>query len=141
MFAIFIVVGILYCKLVEKRTLKSLGFNKKVSDYVLGMVIGSIFELNISRQTISKWESSDSTPDMEKLKLLSELFAISLDELVLGKAPASTKKSTADSEFITMVEEKVLTKNNLFFVIRSTNFLAFTYLQKFYILSATGSSE
>lgn len=42
MFAIFIVVGILYCKLVEKRTLKSLGFNKKVSDYVWGMVIGSI---------------------------------------------------------------------------------------------------
>lgn len=69
-------------------------------------------ELNISRQTISKWESSDSTPDMEKLKLLSELFAISLDELVLGKAPASTKKSAADSEFITMVEEKVLTSDN-----------------------------
>jgi membrane protease YdiL (CAAX protease family) len=42
MFVIFILVGILYCKLVEKRTLKSLGFSKKISDYVWGMVIGSI---------------------------------------------------------------------------------------------------
>lgn len=36
-------------------------------------------------QTISKWEIGDSTPDMEKLIAISELFNVSLDELMLGK--------------------------------------------------------
>ena len=41
--------------------------------------------LNVSRQTISKWEIGDSTPDMEKLIAISDLFEISLDELILDK--------------------------------------------------------
>lgn len=41
--------------------------------------------LNVTRQTVSKWEVGDSTPDMEKLMALSDLFQISLDELVMGK--------------------------------------------------------
>lgn len=41
--------------------------------------------LNVTRQTISKWEVGDSTPDMEKLVAISDLFGISLDELVIGK--------------------------------------------------------
>ena len=35
-FAVFFVVTLLYCKLFEKRKLKSLGFNKKVLDYFVG---------------------------------------------------------------------------------------------------------
>ena len=41
-------------------------------------------KMNVSRQSISKWESDASRPDLEKLKLLAELYQISLDEL-LGK--------------------------------------------------------
>ena len=37
--------------------------------------------LEVTRQTVSKWELGDSTPDMDKLVLLGELFDISLDEL------------------------------------------------------------
>ncbi len=44
--------------------------------------------LDVTRQTISKWETGDSTPDMEKLIALGELFGVSLDTLVLGKEPA-----------------------------------------------------
>jgi transcriptional regulator with XRE-family HTH domain len=69
-------------------------------------------QLNVSRQTISKWESADSTPDMEKLKLLSQLFEITLDELVLGKAPASTQESFNTSELLNALEEKVLATDN-----------------------------
>lgn len=39
-------------------------------------------ELNVSRQTISKWESGQSYPDFEKLVLLSEFFQLTLDELM-----------------------------------------------------------
>ena len=47
--------------------------------------------LEVTRQTVSKWELGDSTPDLDKLVLLAELFEISLDELVLGKVPVTTK--------------------------------------------------
>ena len=39
-------------------------------------------KIGVSRQTISKWESGASTPELEKMLALSECFQISLDELV-----------------------------------------------------------
>ena len=40
--------------------------------------------LDVSRQSISKWETDASIPELEKLLRLSELFHITLDELVKG---------------------------------------------------------
>ncbi len=39
-------------------------------------------ELQVSRQTISKWETGESLPDIERCKLLAEVLDVSLDELV-----------------------------------------------------------
>lgn len=39
-------------------------------------------KLGISRQAISKWESGQSTPDLNKLILLSELYNVTIDSLV-----------------------------------------------------------
>ena len=41
--------------------------------------------LEVSRQSISKWETNGSIPELDKLIKLSEIFDISLDELVIGK--------------------------------------------------------
>lgn len=41
--------------------------------------------LDVSRQSVSKWENNSSVPDLDKLKKLSQLFDISLDELVNGE--------------------------------------------------------
>ena len=50
--------------------------------------------LDVSRQTISKWESGQSTPEMEKLVKISEIFDISLDDLIKGiKIEADRKQS------------------------------------------------
>ena len=38
--------------------------------------------MNVSRQTISKWESGEMTPELQKLIELCELFSCKLDELV-----------------------------------------------------------
>ena len=40
--------------------------------------------LGVSRQTISKWESEQSTPDMEKIILLSDYFEVTTDYLLKG---------------------------------------------------------
>ena len=39
-------------------------------------------ELQVSRQTISKWETGQSYPDFQSLVMLSDYFGMSLDELV-----------------------------------------------------------
>ena len=68
--------------------------------------------LNVSRQTISKWEVGDSTPDMEKLIAISDLFEISLDELVMDKVPAQMGETFSKSETVSELKEKVLTDEN-----------------------------
>lgn len=49
---------------------------KGLSQEELGM------ELQVSRQTISKWEAGQSYPDFQRLVLLSDYFNLTLDELV-----------------------------------------------------------
>lgn len=35
----------------------------------------------VSRQAVAKWEAGESVPDLEKSRLLAELFEVSLDDL------------------------------------------------------------
>ena len=53
-----------------------------------GMSQGDVAEaLEVSRQSISKWETGGSVPELDKLIKLSQLFGVTLDELVLAKEP------------------------------------------------------
>lgn len=44
-------------------------------------------QLFISRQSISKYENGESTPDLDNLAKIANILEVSLDELVLGKKP------------------------------------------------------
>lgn len=39
-------------------------------------------QVGVSRQSIAKWESGETLPDLEKSRLLAEAFSVSLDDLV-----------------------------------------------------------
>ena len=39
-------------------------------------------KLKVARQTISKWELGETTPEMDKLIMISEIYNITLDELM-----------------------------------------------------------
>lgn len=60
-------------------------------------------KLNVSRQSISKWETDASVPDLDKLILLSDLFSITLDELVRGD---EIKKNEDHSEPISQTNHE-----------------------------------
>ena len=47
--------------------------------------------LEVSRQSVSKWENDNAVPDLEKIIALSEIFEVSLDELVKGKTTGVEK--------------------------------------------------
>lgn len=40
------------------------------------------YQVDVSRQTVSKWETGETTPEMGKLVKLSEIFDLSIDSLV-----------------------------------------------------------
>lgn len=64
------------------------------------------YELNVTRQTISKWELGESTPEMEKLIQISNYFGISVDELISNKDEDETSKNY-NKEFVG-VDEKYI---------------------------------
>ena len=39
-------------------------------------------KMNVSRQSVSKWEGAQSVPDMERILRLSEIFGVSTDYLL-----------------------------------------------------------
>ncbi|MCI9317372.1 MAG: helix-turn-helix transcriptional regulator [Oscillospiraceae bacterium] len=53
-------------------------------------------KIGVSRQAISKWEGGLSTPELEKLRALSECFQITIDELTENRADSASGR--ADQE-------------------------------------------
>ncbi len=44
--------------------------------------------MEVSRQSVSKWENNSAVPELDKLVKMAEVFGITLDELVRGASPA-----------------------------------------------------
>lgn len=66
-------------------------------------------KVGVSRQAVSKWESEQATPDLEKVVIMSELFEVTTDYLLKGIEPVKTDdhKTMAD-----VVDQRILTEKN-----------------------------
>lgn len=82
--------------------LKKLRQEKNISQEELGQ------KLFISRQAISKWENGDATPDLDNLIKLASILDLSLDELVLGKAPEVKIERIVEKSASTWTVKKVI---------------------------------
>lgn len=56
-------------------------------------------KINVSRQTISKWESDNTSPDLESIVKISKIFHVSLDDLL---KEAETSMTNRNNEQITL---------------------------------------
>ena len=63
--------------------------------------------LNVSRQAISKWESGQGYPEIDKLVKLSDLFEISLDELIREPSNQSDSSSAKNSTNRIIIEKQM----------------------------------
>lgn len=61
-----------------RTNLSYLRMSRSMTQEQLAMLLG------VSRQSVTKWESGKSTPEMDKLLKLCEIFSCTLDELVCG---------------------------------------------------------
>lgn len=62
-------------------------------------------KMNVSRQAVSKWEAAQTTPDLEKILLLGNLFGVTTDYLL--------KDELVDEEFVEGVDETPIRKISL----------------------------
>jgi len=84
--------------------IQSLRKSKGMSQEQLADAVG------VSRQSVSKWESEQATPDLEKIMAMSELFGVTTDYILKGIEPSDTApdhKTMAD-----VIDQKVLTSQN-----------------------------
>ncbi len=76
------------------ENLKQIRKEKNISQEELANV------LDVSRQTVSKWETDQSTPDFDKIIPLCEYFGITSDELLTGNQNIKeAKKENVKSKF------------------------------------------
>lgn len=52
--------------------------------------------VGVSRQSVSKWELDEATPEIGKLKALAETFGISVDQLLSGEVPPEPEEPAAE---------------------------------------------
>lgn len=69
-------------------------------------------KLGVSRQAVSKWESSSSTPDIDKILQLSKIFSVSVSELITGErdetASASPTQAAGDEKYEELLESHLM---------------------------------
>lgn len=81
-----------------------------------GLSQGDLAEkLNVSRQSISKWENNMAVPDLDKIIKLGEIFEVSLDELVKGavfEADIPEQEDTKDAKASSEKKEAASPRKN-----------------------------
>ncbi len=68
-------------------------------------------KLNVTRQTISKWELGQTTPEMDKLVEISKMFNISVDELINETTDTTSQTVRIEDQPIKSEEDNKREKN------------------------------
>ena len=63
----------------------------------------------VSRQAVSKWESEQSVPDLDKVIILSDIFDVTTDYLLKGIEPVETNDHLTMAD---VVDRKILNEKN-----------------------------
>ena len=65
-------------------------------------------KVDVARQTISKWELGETSPDLKQAKILSKIFNVSLDELVGNNIKDILIEKTSNTEKLAGIILKLL---------------------------------
>lgn len=60
-------------------------------------------KIGVSRQAVSKWESEQSVPDLDKVVIMSEFFGVTTDYIIKGIEPLNQTEKKADAEIFVIV--------------------------------------
>ena len=71
-------------------------------------------KLNISRQSVSKWERAEASPDTDNLIELAKIYGVTMDDLLNVEKPINFKKEE--------IVEHVTTKDYVIEINKDNNF-------------------
>ena len=80
--------------------------------------------LEVSRQSVSKWETGTAVPELDKLIKMSDLFDVSLDVLVGRAVPAATAPAQPTLRWLSSIPTRKLV-GGILFICAFLFFLAF----------------
>jgi len=69
-------------------------------------------KIGVSRQAISKWERSESSPDTDNLIALANLYGVTIDELLNGNSKPEKAVSAAEQQTETEAQNKQESQEN-----------------------------
>lgn len=82
-------------------------------------------KLEVSRQSVSKWETGASVPELDKLIMMSKLFNITLDELVQTDViPENTANNTEPQTTYIVREKQQNLRQTVGFILLSVGLFA-----------------
>ena len=102
-------------------------------------------KVGVARQTISKWELGETSPDLKQSKELSQIFNVSLDELVDNDIKDILIERTSNTEKLASLIIKILKYIGIafliFLIIDIIAFILFVGIRKSSIASVRQSVE
>ena len=90
-------------------------------------------QMNVTRQSVSKWEGAQSVPDIEKMVRLSELFGVSTDYLL--KDEIENVECLNPSEDISSLKRVSMEEANAFLSVKAITSKSIAYATLLCILS------
>lgn len=81
-------------------------------------------KVGVARQTISKWETGDTTPDINQVKIISKIFNISIDELVDNDINNVIVEKVSNTEKLAGITIKILKVFGIMLIV----FITFIFL-------------
>ena len=90
-------------------------------------------QMDITRQSVSKWEGAQSVPDLEKMIRLSELFGVSTDYLLKDEIEEAEQLNSSND--IPTLRRVSMEEANAFLSIKSKTAKTIAYATFLYILS------
>ena len=74
-------------------------------------------KVNVSRQTISNWELGETSPNPEQLKVLSNIFDVSVDELIGNDIKGILEEKVSNTERLAGIIIKILKVMGILFLV------------------------
>lgn len=90
-------------------------------------------KIGVARQTISKWELGETSPDIEQSKKLAQIFHVSLDELVQNNISSKNGNRIISTKLILNILKIIL----LFLIICLLVLVAIIYFKDYFDVHPT----
>lgn len=97
-------------------------------------------KIGVARQTISKWELGETSPDLEQSKQLSQIFNISLDDLTNNEITNILIKKVSNTEKLTKIIINFLTIILLIIVILGSILISNIFYKDYFSTKPVGTT-